>query len=50
VKKRGDNGPGPDAAVNIMGDLGAVIVGLGVYAAILLWLHPVLFGVAALPG
>jgi uncharacterized membrane protein len=50
VKKRGDNGPGPDAAVNIMGDLGAVVVGLGVYAAILLWLHPVLFGVAALPG
>ncbi len=50
VKKRGDNGPGPDAAVNGMGDAGAVVVGLGAYAAILLWLHPVLFGVRALPG
>ncbi|MDP3458601.1 MAG: NnrU family protein [Hyphomonas sp.] len=50
VKKRGDNGPGPDAAVNGMGDVGAVVVGLGAYAAILLWLHPVLFGVRALPG
>ena len=50
VKKRGDNGPGPDAAVNVMGDVAAVVVGLGVYAAILLWLHPILFGVAVLPG
>jgi len=50
VKKRGDNGPGPDAAVNVMGDVGAVVVGLGAYAAILLWLHPIAFGVAALPG
>lgn len=50
VKKRGDNGPGPDAAVNVMGDVGAVVVGLAVYVAILVWLHPILFGVAVLPG
>ena len=50
VKERGDNGPGPDAAVSVMGDVGAVVVALGVYAAILLWLHPIAFGVAALPG
>ncbi|MFN7164006.1 MAG: NnrU family protein [Hyphomonas sp.] len=50
VKKRGDNGPGPDAAVNVMGDIGAVVVGLVAYGAIVHWLHPVLFGVSALPG
>ncbi len=50
VKKRGDNGPGPDAAVKVVGDVGAVVVGLGAYAAILLWLHAVLFGVQALPA
>lgn len=50
VKKRGDNGPGPDAAVNVMGDIGAVVVGLGAYAAIAFYLHPVLFGVQAMPG
>ncbi|MBA3066969.1 MAG: NnrU family protein [Hyphomonas sp.] len=50
VKKRGDNGPGPDAAVNVTGDIGAVVVGLGAYAAVAFYLHPVLFGVAAMPG
>ena len=50
VKKRGDNGPGPDAAVNVMGDIGAVVVGLGAYAAIAFYLHPFLFGVQAMPG
>jgi len=50
VKRRGDNGPGPDAAVSVMGDVGAVVIGVGAYLAFLLWLHPVLFGVAARPG
>ena len=49
LKRRGDVGPGPDAAVSPMGDVIAVVVGAAVYAAILLWLHPILFGVTALP-
>ena len=49
VKRRGDNGPGPDAALNPMMDVISVIVGLGVWAAIALWLHPILFGVYAVP-
>ena len=50
VKKRGDNGPGPDVKANVMGDVGAVVLGLGAYAAIAHWLHPILFGVSAVPG
>ena len=50
LKKRGDVGPGPDAPVSAIGDIGAVVIGAGVYAAILLWLHPILFGMPALPG
>lgn len=50
VKKRGDNGPGPDVKANVMGDVGAVVVGLGAYAVIAHWLHPILFGVSAVPG
>jgi uncharacterized membrane protein len=50
LKKRGDNGPPADAPVNVMGDVAAVVIGLGAYAALLLWLHPVLFGVAVMPG
>ena len=49
VKRRGDNGPGPDAALNPMMDVVSIVVGLGVWAAIALWLHPILFGVYALP-
>lgn len=49
VKRRGDNGPGPDAKLNPMMDVISVIVGLGVWAAIALWLHPILFGVYAVP-
>ena len=49
VKRRGDNGPGPDVALNPMMDGISVIVGLGVWAAIALWLHPILFGVVAIP-
>lgn len=50
LKKRGDNGPPADAPVNVMGDVGAVVIGLAAYAAILLWLHPLLFLVPAMPG
>jgi len=50
LKKRGDNGPPADAPVNVMGDALAVGIGLAAYAALLLWLHPVLFGVAVMPG
>ena len=46
VKKRGDNGPARDAAASVMSDVGAVVVGGGLYVAILIWLHPILFGVA----
>lgn len=49
VKRRGDNGPGPDAALNPMMDVISIVAGLGVWAAIALWLHPILFGVFALP-
>jgi uncharacterized membrane protein len=45
VKKRGDNGPGPDAVLNPVVDLIAIFGGLAVYAALALWLHPILFGV-----
>ena len=50
VKRRGDNGPGPDATLNPMMDVVSVIVGIGAWAAIAMWLHPILFGVAAMPG
>lgn len=49
VKKRGDIGPGPDAPVSAMGDVGAIVIGAAAYAAILYWLHPILFGMPALP-
>ncbi|MFN7054318.1 NnrU family protein [Hyphomonas sp.] len=49
LKRRGDNGPGPDTPVSAMGDVAAIVIGTAAYAAILLWLHPLLFGVAALP-
>ena len=45
VKRRGDNGPGPDAALSPMMDAISVIAGLAVWAALVLWLHPILFGV-----
>ena len=49
VKRRGDNGPGPDVALKPAMDFISVLVGLGIWAAIALWLHPILFGVYALP-
>lgn len=50
VKRRGDNGPGPDVALNPVMDGVSVVVGLGAWAAIAFWLHPILFGVNAIPG
>ena len=49
VKRRGDNGPGPDVTLNPMMDLISVLVGAAVWAAIAIWLHPILFGVYAIP-
>lgn len=49
VKRRGDAGGSALAEVSAKWDIVAVIIGLGVYLAILLWLHPILFGVRALP-
>ncbi len=50
VKRRGDNGPGPDVQLLPLADLGAVIIGLGLWVALAFWLHPVLFGVEVLAG
>ena len=49
VKKRGDNGPAPGVKPSVMGDVLAAAIGIGFWLAMLLWLHPVLFGVPALP-
>lgn len=48
VKRRGDIGPGPDAAANPTMDLIAIVGGLVTWAVIAFWLHPVLFGVPAI--
>lgn len=50
VKRRGDNGPGPDMTLNPVMDGVSIVVGLGAWAAIAFWLHPILFGVYALPA
>lgn len=49
VKRRGDIGPGPDAATYSTMDVIAVVGGLTVWGGFLFWLHPILFGVRALP-
>ena len=50
VKRRGDNGPGADVALNPAMDAISVVVGLAIWAALAFWLHPILFGVAAMPA
>lgn len=50
LKRRGDAGGSGGAQVSAMWDAVAVVVGLAVYLAFLLWLHPILFGVRALPA
>ena len=49
VKRRGDLGPGDDVALN--GSMDVISIGLGVivWAALAFWLHPILFGVVAVP-
>lgn len=49
LKKRGDNGPSPAEDPSLTGDVLAILIGIGFWLALLLWLHPVLFGVAAMP-
>jgi len=49
AKRRGDVGPGPGARVRVAGDIAAIVIGLAVSVALILWLHPVLFGVAVWP-
>ena len=49
VKRRGDNGPAPDLALKPAMDAMSVLVGLGIWAALAFWLHPILFGVVAVP-
>lgn len=44
VKRRGDEGAA-NANPNILGDLLAIAIGGGLYAAIIYYLHPLLFGV-----
>ena len=49
VKRRGDIGPGPDASVSVTYDMLSLILGVGLWAALAMWLHPILFGVPAIP-
>ncbi|KCZ87621.1 NnrU family protein [Hyphomonas johnsonii] len=48
VKRRGDTGPAGDAPSSTVADIGAVVIGTAAYVAILMWLHPILFGVAVM--
>lgn len=45
VKRRGDNGRGDAVDVNGTMDVVAVLVGLGLWAVLAFWLHPILFQV-----
>ncbi len=49
AKRRGDLGAGAVASPSLTGDLLSVAIGTAAYAAILIWLHPVLFGVSVWP-
>lgn len=49
LKRRGDDGPPDGTIASPLADVSAVVIGLGVAAAIVLWLHPILFGVAIWP-
>lgn len=45
VKRRGDTGPSLDTVLNPTMDGASLVVGVGAWAAIAFWLHPILFGV-----
>lgn len=49
VKRRGDDGPGNSVALNSTMDIISVLVGIGIWGALAFWLHPILFGVVAVP-
>ncbi|MCI4645614.1 MAG: NnrU family protein, partial [Hyphomonadaceae bacterium] len=42
VKRRGDIGPRAETVASPLADLGAVVIGLGLAVAIIVWLHPIL--------
>ena len=48
ARERGDEGPALDVKPNILSDIGAILIGGGVWIALILWLHPILFGVPVL--
>ena len=48
LKKRGDNGPPKSVPAKGLGDVMAVVIGVGAWVAIAFWLHPILFGVAVI--
>lgn len=48
VKRRGDMGAGAAMKVSTASDIAAIVVGIALYAALAFWLHPILFGVAAI--
>jgi uncharacterized membrane protein len=50
LKKRGDNGPLPGTVPNITGDVLAVSLGAGFWAAMVFGLHQILFGMVVLTG
>ncbi|MDJ0920751.1 MAG: NnrU family protein [Henriciella sp.] len=45
VKRRGDVGAASAGALSTVSDIASVAVGVALYLAIYLWLHPILFGV-----
>lgn len=49
AKKRGDNGVGDDVVLSKTADIGAILVGTGLFVILAVWLHPLLFGVQAIP-
>ena len=49
VKRRGDTGPAPDAPLSLVADIASVLIGIVLYGAIVWYLHPILFGVPAVP-
>lgn len=48
AKRRGDVGPGPDAAASLKWDIVAFLAGCGIYFAFAYYLHPILIGVPAI--
>lgn len=49
AKRRGDTGPGPEAVPSVGADIGAVIIGIAVWAGIAFYLHQIITGIPAMP-